>query len=60
MINNMTCFPKLKISWRRGKQCTSPVTLGGRHNKDDAELIVQQHTKSSAQNNKEQPCPLSS
>ena len=24
---------KLKISWRRGKQYTSLVTLGGRHNK---------------------------
>ena len=28
----MTRLPKLKISWRRGKECTSPVTLGGRHN----------------------------
>ena len=27
----MTRLPKLKISWRRGKQCTSPVTLGGSH-----------------------------
>ena len=25
----MTRLPKLKISWRRGKQYTSPVTLGG-------------------------------
>ena len=23
---------KAKISWRRGKKYTSPVTLGGRHN----------------------------
>ena len=30
----MTRLPKLKISWRRGKQYTSPITLGGggRHN----------------------------
>ena len=28
----MTRLPKLEISWRRGKQFTSPVTLGGRHN----------------------------
>ena len=28
----MTRLPKLKISCRRGKQYTSPVTLGGRHN----------------------------
>ena len=26
-------LPKLKISWRRGKQYTSPVTLGGDINK---------------------------
>ena len=25
-------LPKLKISWRRGKRYTSPVTLWGRHN----------------------------
>ena len=25
----MTRLPKMKISWRRGKQYTSPVTLGG-------------------------------
>ena len=25
----MTRLPKRKISWRRGKQYTSPVTLGG-------------------------------
>ena len=25
----MTRLPKLKISWRRGKQYTSPVTIGG-------------------------------
>ena len=25
----MTRLPKLKISWRRGKQYTSPITLGG-------------------------------
>ena len=28
----MTRLKKLKISWRRGKQYTSPVTLGGKHN----------------------------
>ena len=27
----MTRLPKLKISWQRGKQYTSSVTLGGRH-----------------------------
>ena len=27
-----TRLSKLKISWRRGKQYTSCVTLGGRHN----------------------------
>ena len=27
----MTRLPKLKISWRRGTQYTSPVSLGGRH-----------------------------
>ena len=33
----MTRLPKLKISWRRGKQYTSPITLGGGgHN--DSEL----------------------
>ena len=28
----MTRIPKLKISWRRGKQYTSPVTQGRSHN----------------------------
>ena len=28
----MTRLPKLKISWRRGKQYTSPVTMGETHN----------------------------
>ena len=32
LSNDMTRLPKLKISWRQGKQYTSPVTLGGRHN----------------------------
>ena len=27
----MTSLPKLKTSWRRGKQYTSPVSLGWRH-----------------------------
>ena len=29
LLNDMTRLPKLKISWRRGKQYTSHVTLGG-------------------------------
>ena len=33
---------KLKISWRRGKQYTSPVTLGGRHNKKSEQLKTRQ------------------
>ena len=28
----MTRLPKLSISWQWGKQYTSPLTLGGRHN----------------------------
>ena len=27
----LTCLPMLKISWRRGKQYTFPVTLGESH-----------------------------
>ena len=30
--DNITRLLKLKISWRRGKQYTSPVTLRGRQN----------------------------
>ena len=36
----MTRLPKLKISWRRGKQYTSPVALGGRHNYPQRSLLA--------------------
>ena len=32
LSNDMTPLSKVKISWRRGKQYISPVTLGARHN----------------------------
>ena len=34
LSNDMTRLQELKISWRRGKQYTSSITLEGRHNAD--------------------------
>ena len=40
----MTRLPKPKISWRRGKQYTSTVTLGGRHNKIENKMLTLEMT----------------
>ena len=37
----MARLPKLKISWRRGKQYTSPDTLGGGINSDSLNSTIQ-------------------